>query len=52
MNGFIGSGCGSFWLVRCRLGGNCDCRCGILYAPMLEVGGLVFTGLVSLTSSP
>ena len=32
------------------LGGNCDCRCGILYAPML--GGVVFAGLVSLTSSP
>jgi hypothetical protein len=21
------------------LGGNCDCRCGILYAPMLGGGG-------------
>ena len=21
------------------LGGNCNCRCGILYAPMLEGGG-------------
>jgi hypothetical protein len=31
------------------LGGNCDCRCGILYAPML---GVVYAGLVSLTSSP
>jgi len=38
MNGFIGSGCGSCQLVRCKLGGYCDCRCGILYAPMLEEG--------------
>jgi len=34
------------------LGGNCDCRRGILYAPMLEGGGVVFADLVSLTSSP
>jgi len=34
--------------VGVGLGGNCDCRCGTLYAPML--GG--FAGLVSLTSSP
>ena len=33
--------------VGVGLGGNCDCRCGILYAAML--GG--FAGLVSLTSS-
>ena len=26
------------------LGGNCDCRCGILYAPMLA-GGLFGIGL-------
>ena len=32
-------------------GGNCDCRCGILYAPMLGGGG-VSAGLVSLSSSP
>jgi len=37
--------------VRVRLGGNCDCRCGTLYAPMLG-GGVVFAGLVSLTYSP
>jgi len=31
------------------LGGNCDCRCGILYAPMLGV--VFYVGLVSLISS-
>jgi len=36
--------------VGVGLGANCDCRCGILYAPMW--GGLVYAGLVSLTSSP
>jgi len=36
--------------VGVGLGGNCDCRCGILLAPMLEGGGVVFAGLVSLTS--
>jgi len=25
--------------VGVGFGGNCDCRCGILYAPMLEGGG-------------
>jgi len=30
--------------VGVGLGGNCDCRCGILYAPMLGGG---FAGLVS-----
>ena len=49
MNGFIGSGGGSFRLVRCRFGRNCDCSCGILYAPML---GVIFAGFVSLTFSP
>jgi len=36
------------------LGGKCDCRCGILYAPMLggKGGGVFYAGLVSLTSSP
>jgi hypothetical protein len=29
---------------------NCDCRYGILYAPML--GGVVFAGFVILASSP
>jgi len=38
--------------VGVGFGGNCDCRCGILYAPMLEGGGVVFAGLVSLISSP
>ena len=33
------------------LGGTCECRCGILYAPMLGRGGVVYVGLVSLTSS-
>jgi len=33
------------------LGGNCDCRCGILCVPMWG-GGVIFAGLVSLTSSP
>ena len=29
--------------VGAGLGGNCDCRCGILYAPMFWVGwGVVF----------
>ena len=28
----------SGWVVV-GLGGNCDCRCGILYAPMLGGGG-------------
>ena len=36
--------------VGVGLGGNCDCRCGILYAPMLEGGRVVFVGLVNLTS--
>jgi len=36
--------------VGVGLGGNCDCRCGILYAPMLGGGGGVAV-LVSLTSS-
>ena len=45
MNGFIGSGGGSFRLVRCRVGRNCDCTCDILYAPTL---GVVFAGFVSL----
>ena len=35
--------------VGVGLGGNCDCRCGIVYAPMFGGG---FAGLVSLTSSP
>jgi len=26
-------------LVCVGLGGNCDCRCGKLYAPMLGQGG-------------
>ena len=45
------SGCGSFRLgyVGVGFGGNCDCRCGILYVPML---GVVFAGLVILASSP
>jgi len=30
-------GCGSFGWVDVGLGGNCDCRCGILYAHMLGV---------------
>ena len=34
------------------LGGNCDCRCGILYAPMFVWEGVIYVGLVSLTSSP
>jgi len=38
----------SCW-VGVGLGGNCDCKCGILYAPMLGWG---VAGLVSLTSSP
>jgi len=38
MNGFIGGGCGSFRLCV-GLGGNCDCRCGVLYAPVLDIGG-------------
>ena len=39
----------SGWVVI-GLGGNCDCRCGVLYAPMLEVG-VIFSGLVRLTCS-
>jgi len=35
--------------VGVGLGGNCDCRCGNLYAPMWGKGGGV-AGLVSLTS--
>ena len=35
--------------VGVGLGGNCDCRCGILYASML---GGDFAGLFILTSSP
>jgi len=30
----------SSW-VGVGLGGNCDCRCVILYAPMLGEGGLL-----------
>ena len=41
--------CLSGW-VGVGFGGNCDCRCVILYAPMLG-RGMVFAGLVSLTSS-
>jgi len=36
--------------VGVGLGATCECRCGILYVPML--GGGVYAGLVSLTSSP
>ena len=45
------NGCGSFRLgyVGVGFGGNCDCRYGILCAPML---GVVFAGLVILSSSP
>ena len=32
--------------VAVGLGANCDCRCGILYAPMLGGGG----GLTEFTS--
>jgi len=35
--------------VGVGLGGNCDCRCGIVYATMFGGG---FVGLVSVTSSP
>ena len=38
-----------FGYVGVGLGGDCDCRCGILYVPML--GGVIFAGLVILTSS-
>jgi len=34
--------------VGVGLGGNCDCRCGILYAAMLGGGVGGFVGLVSL----
>ena len=40
----------SVW-VTVGLGGNCDCRCGILYAPLLGGGG-GYAGLYSLTSFP
>jgi len=42
-------GCGTYWLGRCGIRRNYGCRCGILYAPMLEV--VFYAGLVSLTSS-
>ena len=44
------NGCGSFRLgyVGVGFGGNCTCRYGISYAG----GGVVFVGLVILTSSP
>ena len=35
-----------FGYLDVGLGGNCDCRCGILYAPVL---GVVFVGLVSFS---
>jgi len=38
-----------FVWVGVGLGGTYGCRCGILYAPMLEI--VVYSGLVSLTSS-
>jgi len=38
----------SVW-VGVGLGGNCDCRCDILYAPMLGGGG--YEGLVSQMSA-
>jgi len=37
--------------VGVGLEGNCDCRRGILYVPMLGAGGVGFAGLISLTSS-
>ena len=47
------NGCGSFRLgyVGVGFGGNCDCRYGILYAPMLG-WGLFLRVLVNLASSP
>jgi len=36
------AGCGFSSRVGAGLGGNCDCRCGILYCPMLGRGGVVF----------
>ena len=41
-----------FGYVGVGLGGNRDCRCGILYAPMWRGVGVVYAGLVILTSSP
>ena len=41
----------SCW-VGLGLGGNCDCSFTILYAPILGGGGMVFAGLVIMTSSP
>ena len=32
--------------VGVRLGGNCDCRCGVLYAPMLGGGWVGWDWLV------
>jgi hypothetical protein len=46
------NGCGSFRLgyVGVGFGGNCDCRYGILYAPMLGGGfcGFGYSGIFSL----
>ena len=51
MNGFIGSGCGSFPLVMCRVGRKLWLQ--VWYLICSYVGeGVVFVGLVSLTSSP
>ena len=46
-------GCGSFWLVYVgvRFGGNCDCRYGILYVPMMGGGfcGFGYSGTMGMT---
>jgi len=37
----------AFGLLGVGLGGNCDCRCGILYVPMLGRGS--FGGILPST---
>ena len=50
MKGIIGSGCGSFQLVRCRVGRKTVIAGVVSYMLLCWVGGV--GGLVSLTSSP
>jgi len=43
------NGCGSFWLgyAGVGFGGNCDCRYGVLYAPMLGGVYVGYSGIFS-----
>ena len=51
MNEFKVAGCGSFWLVRCRVARKLRLQGWCLICSYVEEG-VVLAGLVSLTSSP